>query len=74
MELTLKKPFTSMLKSIKILIAITRYHDYKIRQMDVKIAFINWNLQKYVYKTQIEGGFTSNNPNKVYKLQKSFMD
>ena len=34
----------SMLKSIRILIAIAAYHDYEIWQMDVKTVFLNGNL------------------------------
>ena len=30
-----------MLKSIRILLAITAFHDYEIWQMDVKTAFLN---------------------------------
>jgi len=42
-----------MLKSIRILLVIVAYHDYDICQMDVKIAFLNENLHKDVYMTQL---------------------
>ena len=40
-----------MLKSIRILLAITAYYDYEIWKMDVKIAFLNGNLLEDVYMT-----------------------
>ena len=48
-----------MLKSIRIILAITAYHDYEIWQMDVKTAFLNKNFEEEVYMTQPEG-FVSN--------------
>ena len=60
-----------MLKSITILIAIATYHDYEIRQMDVKIAFLNGNLLEDVYMTQPEGFVQPKNFGKVCKLQRS---
>ena len=41
----------TMLKSIKILLAIVAYYDYEIWQMDVKTVFLNDNLEKEVYMT-----------------------
>ncbi|KAJ9544176.1 hypothetical protein OSB04_023883 [Centaurea solstitialis] len=61
----------AMLKSIRILIAITTFHDYEIWQMDVKIAFLNGKLSEDVYMTQPEGFVQSEHPNRVCKLQKS---
>jgi len=43
-----------MLKSTKILLAIVTYYNYKIWQIDIKIIFLNENLQEDVYITQIE--------------------
>ena len=61
----------AMLKSIRILLAITAYYDYEIWKMDVKTAFLNMNLQEDVYMTQPEGFVDSKNPDKVCKLQRS---
>jgi hypothetical protein len=61
----------AILKSIKILLAITAYYDYEIWQMDVKTAFLNGNLEEDVYMTQPEGFVSSVGPNKVCRLQKS---
>ena len=44
----MKKPFSpvAMLKSIKILLSIAARYDYEIWQMDVKITFLNGNLEE----------------------------
>jgi hypothetical protein len=60
-----------MLKSVLILLAIAAYFDYKIWQMDVKIAFLNGNLTKDVYMTQPEGFVDPKHAGKICKLQKS---
>ena len=60
----------AMLKSIRILLAITTHYDYEIWKMDVKTTFLNGNLSKDVYMTQSEG-FTSKDGNQVWKLQRS---
>ena len=39
----------AMLKSIRILLVMTTYHDYEIWQMNIKIAFLNENLHEDVY-------------------------
>ena len=61
----------TILKSIRILLAIPAYYDYKIWKMDVKIAFLNGNLIEDVYMTQPEGFAHSENSGKVCKLQRS---
>ena len=60
----------AMLKSIRILLAIATHYDYKIWQMDMKMVFLNGNLTKDVYKTQLEG-LTCTDGDKVCKLQRS---
>ena len=57
-----------MLKSIRILLAITTYYDYEIWQMDVKTTFLNKNLLEDVYMTQPEGFVNPKNVGKVCKL------
>jgi Reverse transcriptase (RNA-dependent DNA polymerase) len=44
-----------MFKSIRMLLAITAFHDYEIWRMDVKIAFLNGNLEEDVYMIQPTG-------------------
>ena len=60
-----------MLKSIRILLAITAYYDYEIWKMDVKTTFLNGNLLEDVYMTQPEGFVDFKYPNRVCKLQRS---
>ena len=49
-----------MLKSIKILLSIAAHFDYEIWQMDVKIAFLNGNLEEEIYMKQPEGFIVKN--------------
>ncbi|KAJ9566323.1 hypothetical protein OSB04_002289 [Centaurea solstitialis] len=60
-----------MLKSIRILMAISAYFNYEIWQMDVKTVFLNGKLTEDVYMQQPEGFVDPKNPNKVCKLLKS---
>ncbi|KAJ9541534.1 hypothetical protein OSB04_028040 [Centaurea solstitialis] len=62
----------AMLKSIRILMAISAYFNYQIWQIDVKTAFLNGKLIEDVYMEQPEGFEDPKNPNKVCKLLKSF--
>ena len=39
----------AMLKSIRILIAIATYHDYKIWQMNIKTTFLDESFHRDVY-------------------------
>ena len=50
----------AMLKSIRILLSIAAYYDYEIWQMDVKIAFLNGNLEVEIYMMQSEGFMAKN--------------
>ncbi|KAJ9556974.1 hypothetical protein OSB04_011588 [Centaurea solstitialis] len=61
----------AMLKSVRILMAISAYFNYEIWQMDVKTAFLNGKLTKDVYMEQPEGFEDPKNPDKVCKLLKS---
>lgn len=45
----------AMLKSIRIILAIAAYYDYKIWQIDVKTAFLNGILEETMYMTHPEG-------------------
>ena len=42
----------SMLKSVRIMLAIAAFHDYEIWQMDVKTAFLNVFLKEKLYMTK----------------------
>ncbi|KAJ9551099.1 hypothetical protein OSB04_015144 [Centaurea solstitialis] len=61
----------AMLKSIRILMAISAYFNYEIWQMDVKTAFLNGKLTEDVYMEQPEGFEDPKNPDKVCKRLKS---
>ncbi|KAI3472572.1 hypothetical protein Pfo_029356 [Paulownia fortunei] len=61
----------AMLKSIRILLAISAYYDYEIWQMDVKTAFLNGNIKEEIYMKQPEGFISSGSEQKVCKLQRS---
>ena len=50
----------AMFKSIRILLSIVAHFDYKIWQMDVKIAFLNGNLDEEIYMMQPEGFIAKN--------------
>ncbi|KAJ9566547.1 hypothetical protein OSB04_002513 [Centaurea solstitialis] len=62
----------AMLKSIRILMAISAYFNYEIWQMDVnmeqKTAFLNGKLTEDIYMEQPEGFVHPKNPNKVYDI------
>jgi hypothetical protein len=60
-----------MLKFAQILLAIVVYFVYEIWQMDVKMTFLNGNLTKDVYMTQLEGFVNPKHAGKICKLQKS---
>ncbi|TYJ96627.1 gag/pol protein [Cucumis melo var. makuwa] len=60
-----------MLKYIRILLSIAAYFDYEIWQMDVKIAFLNGNLEETIYMQQPEGFITPGQEQKVCKLNRS---
>ncbi|KAL7125418.1 hypothetical protein ABFS83_14G115900 [Erythranthe nasuta] len=60
-----------MLKSIRILLAISAWYDYEIWQMDVKTAFLNGDIEEEIYMAQPEGFISSGDEQKVCKLQRS---
>ena len=61
----------AMLKSIKILLSIAAHYDYEIWQMNVKIAFLNDNLEEEIYMMQPEGFIAKNQKHMVCKLKRS---
>ncbi|GKB42035.1 retrovirus-related pol polyprotein from transposon TNT 1-94, partial [Tanacetum coccineum] len=63
-------PF-SRLKAIRIFIAFAAYMNMVVYQMDVKTAFWNGILHEEVYVSQPGGFVDPENPNHVYKLNKS---
>ena len=61
----------AMLKSIKILLSIAAHYDYEIRQMDVKIASLNGNIEEEIYMMELEGFIAKNQKHMVCKLKRS---
>ncbi|GJR37734.1 zinc finger, CCHC-type containing protein [Tanacetum coccineum] len=59
------------ISTIRLLIALALIHNLIIHQIDVKISFLNGELDKEVYMNQPEGFIMHGNENKVYKLIKS---
>jgi hypothetical protein len=59
------------LESIRILVAHATHHNFKLYQMDVKIAFLNDPIKEEVYVEQPPGFEEEAYPNYVYKLHKA---
>ena len=57
--------------SIRMLIAIAALHNLEIHQMDVKIAFLNGDLNEEIYMDQPEGFISLGQEKKVCRLVKS---
>jgi hypothetical protein len=60
------------LESIRILLAYSTHHDFKLYQMDVNSAFLNGSIKEEVYVEQPPGFKSEEYPNYVYKLHKVF--
>ena len=58
----------AMLKYIWILLIIVAHYDYNIWQVDVKITFLNDNLEEEVHIIQHKGFMFKESLNKVCKL------
>jgi len=57
--------------TIRTLVALAAIHNLGVHQMDVKIAFLNGDLEEEIYMTQPEGCEVPGQENKVCKLRKS---
>ena len=57
--------------SIRMLIVLAAVYDLQIHQMDVKIVFLNGELEKEIYMEQPEGFVVPVKENKVCKLTNS---
>nr|GFB11980.1 hypothetical protein [Tanacetum cinerariifolium] len=66
-----KKTEVACISTIRLLIAMTLIHNLIIYKMDVKITFLDGELDEEVYMNQPQGFIMSGNENKVYKLIKS---
>ena len=63
--------WVARLEAIRMLLAYTAHHNFKLYQMDVKSAFLNGPIQELVYVEQPPGFEDHKFPNHVYKLQKA---
>ncbi|GJU86837.1 retrovirus-related pol polyprotein from transposon TNT 1-94 [Tanacetum coccineum] len=61
----------SRMEAIRIFVANAANKNMMIFQMDVKTAFLNGELKKEVYVSQLEGFADQDNPSHVYKLKKA---
>ncbi|GKA20328.1 zinc finger, CCHC-type containing protein [Tanacetum coccineum] len=59
------------ISTIRLLIAMTSIHNLIIHQMDVKIAFLNGDLDEEIYMNQPHDFIMPGNKNKLCKLIKS---
>jgi hypothetical protein len=59
------------LDTVRILLAITAQHKWKVYQMDVKSAFLNGFLEEEVYVDQPPRFEVQEHPTKVYQLKKA---
>ena len=53
------------IEAIRMFLAFSCYKKFKVYQMDVKSAFLNWKLEEEVYIEQPEGFLLSNNRDNV---------
>ena len=61
----------AMIKSIRVLLSIVTSFDYETWQTDVKIAFLNGNLDESIYMVQAEGFIEKGQEGKVCELKQS---
>ncbi|CAM8987034.1 unnamed protein product [Rhodiola kirilowii] len=59
------------LEAIRLLIAYSTYHGFKLQQMDVKTLFQNRVLKEEVYVAQIPGFDDTTRPDHVYVFDKA---
>jgi hypothetical protein len=62
------------LTTIHVLLSLTTSHGLLVHQMDVKIAFLNEELEEEIYMTQPDGFVVKGQEDNVCKLQKSLYD
>jgi Reverse transcriptase (RNA-dependent DNA polymerase) len=66
--------FVAIFKSIQILLAIAIFYDYAIWQMNVKIIFLNGNLEEKIYMKQLSVLLILRMLEKYASFSGSFMD
>ena len=56
--------------SIRLLLALSVFHDLKLEQMDVQTAFLHGSLDEEIFMAQPEGFIESGSEDKVCLLKK----
>jgi hypothetical protein len=64
-------PLVAHLEAIRILLAFSVAKGFRLYQMDMKSAFLNWFLEEEVYVRQPPGFESVEFPHRVYKLRKA---
>jgi Reverse transcriptase (RNA-dependent DNA polymerase) len=59
------------LDSIRILLALATLEDWEIHQINIKMAFLNGDLDKEIYMQQLEGFIAAGQSGKVCRLRKA---
>eukprot|EP00253_Pinus_taeda_P003508 PITA_03508 len=59
------------LVAIRMFLALSSFHNFKVFQMDVKSTFLNGDLEEEVYIKQPDGFILGNDPNLVCRLKKT---
>jgi len=72
-DIDYKETFSPVSKtdSLRIILALVAHYDLELHQMDVKIAFLNSDLEEEIYMDQPEGFVSTGKENMVCKLKKS---
>ncbi|KAL0454353.1 UNVERIFIED_CONTAM: Retrovirus-related Pol polyprotein from transposon TNT 1-94 [Sesamum latifolium] len=59
--------------TVRILLALVAHHDWKLKQMDVKTAFLHGDLEEKIFLNQPCGFVDKKNPNHVCMLKNRYM-
>lgn len=70
--ITLTHASVARIATIRLFIALASIHKLVIHQIDIKIAFLNGELDEEVYMKQPKDFIVKGQDNKVCKLVKSF--
>src|SRR3954451_15254847 len=62
------------LKSVRILLEIAAFFDYEIWQMDVKMAFLNGDIEEELYMVQPKGFVDPKDADRYANFSNPFMD
>ena len=63
-----------MKNTCRIIIELVAHFDLELHQMDVKIAFLNGDIEETIYMVQLEKFVARDSKTMVYKLKKSIYD